>query len=316
MMQHCRSLLIAAEHQSGRCLFAKRSSSLCFSTRFTSTSTNTAPETLSNRQKFNRIQPPLKLYEKLERLGFGTLRTTKRYQTVHKQKSQKTKSVHSEVAPEPEYQLPLMSFYAGAKTPASFPVENGEEVAFVGRSNVGKSSLLNSLASTTIVRTSDKPGLTQQINFYSVGRLFTMVDMPGYGFAFVDDEQRQQWRNLMERYVSERKALKRIFVVIDARHGIKVADLDFLKMLETKRVKFQIIMTKCDLQVLPTLARRIMVVQDAIQPFRNAVKHVIVVSSKTGAGINQMRKEMLFLMGHLKEKEFYQEKANPKLDKK
>ncbi|CAO3589513.1 unnamed protein product [Absidia cylindrospora] len=263
----------------------------------------TTTEQLSNRQKFKQIDPPLRLYEKLERLGFGTLRRTKRYQFV---RQQKTKDKH--LVPDPEYKLPLLSFFAGAKTPASFPSENLEEIGFVGRSNVGKSSLLNSLASTTIVRTSDKPGLTQQLNFYSVGRLFSMVDMPGYGFAFVDDDQRKQWRHLMETYINERKTLKRVYVVIDARHGLKLADMDFLKMLDMKRVKFQVVMTKCDLQVLPTLARRIMVVQDNIHGFRNALKDVLVVSSKTGAGVNQMRKEMLFLVGHLKEKDFYQDK--------
>lgn len=72
-----------------------------------------------------------------------------------------------------------------------------DEIAFVGRSNVGKSSLINSVAESTIVRTSDKPGLTQQLNFFNVGKLFYMVDMPGYGFAFAEEEQRKQWRELV-----------------------------------------------------------------------------------------------------------------------
>ncbi|KAI8092690.1 P-loop containing nucleoside triphosphate hydrolase protein [Halteromyces radiatus] len=260
---------------------------------------------LSNRQKFKQLDPPLRLYERLERLGFGSLRRTKRYQAVRQQKSKDKHPI-----PDPEYKLPFLSFFAGAKTPASFPETHLEEVAFVGRSNVGKSSLLNSLASTTIVRTSDKPGLTQQINFFSVGRLFYMVDMPGYGFAFVDEQQRQQWRQLMETYISERKNLKRIYVVIDARHGLKLADLDFLNMLDRKRVKFQVVMTKCDLQVLPTLARRIMVVEKDIKKFHHAIQNVLVVSSKTGAGINQMRKEMLFITGHLKDNDYYETKSN------
>jgi hypothetical protein len=109
----------------------------------------------------------------------------------------------------------LLSFFAGAKVPTSFPPESLDEIAFVGihlmlillilcklfiqfqfigRSNVGKSSLINSVAESSVVRTSDKPGLTQQINFYNVGKLFHMIDMPGYGFAFVDDAEREQWR--------------------------------------------------------------------------------------------------------------------------
>ncbi|KAI8142608.1 P-loop containing nucleoside triphosphate hydrolase protein [Fennellomyces sp. T-0311] len=253
--------------------------------------------TLSNRQRFNQIQPPQKLYEKLERLGFGSLRRTKRFAWQNKAGPSEAK--------EPEYNFPLLSFFAGAKTPASFPPEDLGEVAVVGRSNVGKSSLLNCLAATTIVRVSDKPGLTQQLNFFSVGRLFYMVDMPGYGFALVDEKEREQWRSLMEYYISNRKTLKRVYLVVDARHGLKVADLDFLRMLDSKKVKFQIVMTKGDIPVLPTLARRIITVQEGIKGFRNAVQDVLVVSSKTGAGVNQMRKEMLFLMGHLKPKEFY-----------
>ncbi|RCH80133.1 GTP-binding protein, partial [Rhizopus stolonifer] len=193
-----------------------------------------------------------------------------------------------------------------AKTPTSIPPESLNEIAFVGRSNVGKSSLINSVTESTIVRTSDKPGLTQQLNFYNVGRLFHMIDMPGYGFAFADEEDRHQWRHLMETYISERKTLKRVYVVLDARHGVKVADVEFLQMLNTKKVKFQIVLTKCDLLVLPTLAKRIVAVEDHIKPLRHAVQDVVVVSSKSGAGINQFRKEILFLMGQLKPKSFYE----------
>ncbi|CAO3636062.1 unnamed protein product [Cunninghamella blakesleeana] len=271
--------------------------------------TNNNTKELSKRQLFKQIQPPLKLYEKLERLGFGALRQTNKFKSINKQKHKKRDLLQKEnTLPEPTYTFPILSFMAGAKTSKSFPPNNLEEVAFVGRSNVGKSSLLNSLASTTIVRTSDKPGLTQQINFFNVGRLFTMVDMPGYGFAFVDDEQRKEWRELMEEYITKRKSLKRLYVVIDARHGLKLPDHEFLHMLENNKVKFQIIMTKCDIPVLPDLAKRIIVVKDSLNQYNHAIKEIMVVSSKSGAGINQLRKEMLFLTGHLKPREFYEDK--------
>jgi GTP-binding protein EngB required for normal cell division len=109
----------------------------------------------------------------------------------------------------------------------------------------------------------------------------------------------------METFVSKRKTLKRVYVVLDARHGVKVADTEFFKMLNSNQVKFQVVLTKCDLLVLPNLAKRIITVEDHIKHLRNAVKDVVVVSSKTDAGINQFRKEMLFLMGQLKPKEFY-----------
>ncbi|KAI8087933.1 P-loop containing nucleoside triphosphate hydrolase protein [Gilbertella persicaria] len=243
-------------------------------------------DTLSNRQKFNQIQPPVKLYEKLEKLGFGTLLKTKRFAGLHKERAKRDakKLKYTEragIEPEPTYKFPLLSFFAGAKTPTSIPPESLNEIAFVGRSNVGKSSLINSVTESTIVRTSDKPGLTQQLNFYNVGRLFHMIDMPGYGFAFADEEDRHQWRHL-------------------------VTDVEFLQMLNTKKVKFQIVLTKCDLLVLPTLAKRIVAVEDHIKPLRHAVQDVVVVSSKSGAGINQFRKEILFLMGQLKPKSFYE----------
>lgn len=94
-------------------------------------------------------------------------------------------------------------------------------------------------------------------------------------------------------------------MVLDARHGVKVADTEFFRMLNSKKTKFQVVLTKCDLLKLPDLAKRIITIEDHLKPLRNAVKDVVVVSSKTDAGINQFRKEMLFLVGHLKPKEFY-----------
>ncbi|KAI8972277.1 P-loop containing nucleoside triphosphate hydrolase protein [Pilobolus umbonatus] len=273
--------------------------------------------TLSNRQKFNQIHPSVNIYEKLEKLGFGSLLKTKRFSKINKQKEahQRKQEIYAPVHHQIEYNLPLLSFFAGAKVVTSIPPESLEEIAFVGRSNVGKSSLINSIAESTVVRTSDKPGLTQQLNFYNVGKLFHMVDMPGYGFAFADEKDRENWRHLMEEYITHRKTLKRVFVVLDSRHGVKVKDTEFLSMLDRNKVKFQIVLTKCDLLVLPNLAKRIVAVEKDIECYRNAIKDVIAVSSKTGAGINQFRKEILFLMGHLKPREFYESILRDKIEK-
>ncbi|KAI8370136.1 P-loop containing nucleoside triphosphate hydrolase protein [Choanephora cucurbitarum] len=291
-----------------------------FLVRSIATTTSETSSTLSNRQKFNMIQPPVKLFEKLERLGFGTLLKTKRYSGLHKQRAKREAKTlkyteKKEVENEPSYNFPLLSFYAGAKTPSSFPMESLDEIAFVGRSNVGKSSLINSLADSSTVRTSNKPGLTQQLNFYNVGRLFSIVDMPGYGFAFADEEEREQWKTLIETYITQRKTLKRVYVVLDGRHGVKIADIEFFKMLNSKRVKFQVVLTKCDLLVLPNLARRVVTVEDHIKTLPNAVKDVVIVSSKSGAGINQFRKEVLFLMNHLQPKSFYKALEQEKAEK-
>ncbi|KAF9348108.1 hypothetical protein BGX26_000447 [Mortierella sp. AD094] len=138
-----------------------------------------------------------------------------------------------------------------------------QEIAIVGRSNVGKSTMLNKLTeSPNTARVSSKPGLTRQLNFYRCGDKFVVVDMPGYGFAFAKEEDKSAWKELIEEYLSSRKSLRRIYVMIDARHGLKAADKEFLAMLDSKSKKFQVVLTKCDLVTPPDLARRYMVVQE------------------------------------------------------
>ncbi|KAF9336917.1 hypothetical protein BG006_006885 [Podila minutissima] len=108
-----------------------------------------------------------------------------------------------------------------------------QEIAIVGRSNVGKSTMLNTLTeSPNTARVSSKPGLTRQLNFYRCGDKFVVVDMPGYGFAFAKEADKVAWKELIEEYLGSRKTLKRIYVMIDARHGLKVADKEFLSMLD------------------------------------------------------------------------------------
>ncbi|KAI8575976.1 hypothetical protein K450DRAFT_259253 [Umbelopsis ramanniana AG] len=273
--------------------------------RTMATAVKSTPE-LSNRQKFNQLQPSPSIFSKLEKLGFGELRRTGRYaalcKVVSKNKDQKQTL-------EPNYKFPLLQFFAGAMIPTSIPEETVPEVAFVGRSNVGKSSLINALAESSTVRTSDKPGLTQQLNFYSVGRLFTIVDMPGYGFAFVDEDKRRLWRELMETYMTKRSTLKMVYVTIDARHGLKVGDKDFLAMLDKNRVPFQVVLTKCDLIILPTLARRYMMLLSDVNNYRHARKEVALVSSRTQSGVNQLRKEILRTVGNLRSEKYYVEKT-------
>ncbi|KAI7869141.1 P-loop containing nucleoside triphosphate hydrolase protein, partial [Spinellus fusiger] len=248
---------------------------------------------LSNRQKFQQIEPTANLYAKLEVLGFGTLRRTRRFSEIrsktfkHNEASKYNKAIkYSEAMKHnraPQHittsSFSQLSFIAGAKTAASFPPEDLPEIGFVGRSNVGKSSLLNSLAESTTVRVSDKPGFTQQINFFSSGSRFIMVDMPGYGFAFVDETERQKWRELVQK--NSPFLLSRI-------HSPTAT-------FYSKQVKFQIVLTKGDLQVLPALARRVTLTQAMVQKYKYAVKDVLVVSSLSGAGIQQMRKEILHL---------------------
>ncbi|KAG0023824.1 hypothetical protein BGZ80_007846 [Entomortierella chlamydospora] len=175
-----------------------------------------------------------------------------------------------------------------------------QEIAIVGRSNVGKSTMLNKLTeSPNTARVSSKPGLTRQLNFYRCGDKFVVVDMPGYGFAFAKEEDKSTWKELIEEYLSSRKSLRRIYVMIDARHGLKAADKEFLAMLDSKSKKFQVVLTKCDLVTPLDLARRYMVVREELnQTYRHAIaERLLMVSSYTGAGMNNLRKDMLFVCG-------------------
>ncbi|KAG0369986.1 hypothetical protein BGZ54_008171 [Gamsiella multidivaricata] len=187
-----------------------------------------------------------------------------------------------------------------------------QEVAIVGRSNVGKSTMLNTLAeSPNTARVSSKPGLTRQLNFYRCGLNFILVDMPGYGFAFAKEGDKENWKQLIEEYIATRKALKRIYVMIDARHGLKVADKEFLAMLDSKSKKFQVVLTKCDLISPPDLARCYMLVQEELKStYRHAIaERLLMVSSYTGAGMNNLRKDMLFACG---QKILVRERERPK----
>ncbi|GJJ67831.1 GTP-binding protein [Entomortierella parvispora] len=175
-----------------------------------------------------------------------------------------------------------------------------QEIAIVGRSNVGKSTMLNTLTeSPNTARVSSKPGLTRQLNFYKCGDKFVVVDMPGYGFAFAKEADKANWKELIEDYIGQRKTLKRIYVMIDARHGLKAADKEFLAMLDSKSKKFQVVLTKCDLVPPPDLARIYMVTQEELKKtYRHAIaERLLMVSSYTGAGMNTLRKDMLFVCG-------------------
>jgi ribosome biogenesis GTP-binding protein YsxC/EngB len=177
-----------------------------------------------------------------------------------------------------------LTFIAGALSLESMPPPLLPEVAFCGRSNVGKSSLVNAVTLSTSVRSSDKPGMTQQFNFFVLPRRLMLADLPGYGFAFANPHKMEGWKMLMEQYMRQRKSLKRVYVLIDARHGLKTSDVEFMDRLEAARSSFQVIMTKTDLVKSEDLARRHHLVMDKISEYNKAIKTVRMVSAYTGAG--------------------------------
>ena len=138
-------------------------------------------------------------------------------------------------------------FIAGASNPAALPPEGLPEIAFVGRSNVGKSSLVNALTGRRMLaRISNTPGRTRQINFFDLGGSLMLVDLPGYGYAEAPKSAVKSWTSLVRRYLQTRATLRRVCLLIDSRHGIKDIDRPLMRILDTAGVAYQMVLTKAD----------------------------------------------------------------------
>lgn len=138
-------------------------------------------------------------------------------------------------------------FVAGVASMEQFPELTLPEVAFIGRSNVGKSSLINALVNNgSLARTSGTPGATRQLNFFNLNDVLHLVDVPGYGYAKAGKKEAKGWQNLLFDYLRGRRQLARAFVLIDARHGVKEADKDMLARLDDAAVSYQFVLTKAD----------------------------------------------------------------------
>ena len=170
---------------------------------------------------------------------------------------------------------------------AEFP-----EVAFAGRSNVGKSSLLNALTGRkSIARTSVTPGRTQELNFFEVGTptRLRLVDMPGYGFAKAPPKVVEQWKRLVRDFLRGRVTLKRTLVLIDSRHGVKDVDTDMMKMLDEAAVGYRLVLTKADKVRAEDLAKVLVETEAAARARIAAYPQVLVTSSEKGMGIDELR---------------------------
>ena len=174
------------------------------------------------------------------------------------------------------------------------------EVAFAGRSNVGKSSLLNALANrNALARTSNTPGRTQELNFFDVGEplRLRLVDMPGYGFAKAPPQVVRQWRYLINDYLRGRQALKRALVLIDARHGVKDVDREIMDMLDKAAVSYRLVLTKADKIKASDLAAVTRATQEEARQRPAAHPEVIATSSEGGLGIPELRAAVLEAIG-------------------
>jgi GTP-binding protein len=170
------------------------------------------------------------------------------------------------------------------------PPADGPELAFAGRSNVGKSSLVNALTGRkALARTSGQPGRTRQLNFFDLGGRVVLVDMPGYGYAEAAKQVKQDWQGLMFEYLRGRPTLRRVLLLLDARVEIKESDTAVMELLDRAAVTYQLILTKADAVKPPALARK----QDEIAALARlhpaAFMDVLTTSSDTGTGIAELR---------------------------
>lgn len=181
-------------------------------------------------------------------------------------------------------------FLKGVVAMDGMPEADRIEVCFAGRSNVGKSSLINALTGRkALARTSNTPGRTQEINFFTQGDATYLVDLPGYGFAEAPLAVVEKWQRLLKSYLSGRQTLRRAFVLIDSRHGIKPVDQEILTLLSKSAVTFQVVLTKADKIKEKDRAGLIEKVSEALAKHPAAYPELLETSSETGAGIAELR---------------------------
>lgn len=187
-------------------------------------------------------------------------------------------------------------FLKGVVAMDGMPPADRLEICFAGRSNVGKSSLINALTGRkALARASNTPGRTQEINFFTLGERFYLVDLPGYGFAEAPKPVVEKWQALLRAYLSGRPTLRRVMLLIDARHGIKAVDEEIMALLNRAAVTFQIVLTKADKPRGGALDTVIAQVADRLAKHPAAFPEILVTSSEKIVGIEQLRAEIAAL---------------------
>ena len=181
-------------------------------------------------------------------------------------------------------------FVKGVVAMSGLPPADRMEVCFAGRSNVGKSTLINALTGTrALARASNTPGRTQEINFFPQGDSHYLVDLPGYGYANAPLPVVQRWQRLLKQYLSGRQTLRRAFVLVDARHGVKVVDEEIMSLLDSAAVTFQCVLTKTDKVKDKDQAGVLKQVRAALSKHPAAYPEIVLTSSEKGDGIATLR---------------------------
>ena len=182
------------------------------------------------------------------------------------------------------------TFVRGVVAMDGLPPPDRMEVCFAGRSNVGKSTLINALTGTkALARASNTPGRTQEINFFTAAESHYLVDLPGYGYANAPLPVVEKWQRLLKQYLSGRQTLRRAFVLIDARHGVKKVDEEILSLLDSAAVTFQVVLTKADKVKEKERAKVLDQVRGALSKHPAAFPEIVVTSSEKGWGIPTLR---------------------------
>ncbi len=176
------------------------------------------------------------------------------------------------------------------------PEADKDEIAFAGRSNVGKSSLINALFNQKkLAKTSSTPGRTQQLNFFNFAGKIYLVDLPGYGYAQAPEKLVKQWQAMLKAYLRGRPNLRRVFLLIDARHGLKKEDLEIMQMLDEAAVAYQIVLTKVDKISAAAAQKMQLQILESLKTHAAAMNDILLTSAEKKIGLDQCRAEICSL---------------------
>ena len=183
-----------------------------------------------------------------------------------------------------------VEFLKGVVDIDGLPPDDRLEVCFAGRSNVGKSSLINALTGRkALARVSNTPGRTREINYFTLGERFYLVDLPGYGYAEAPVAVVRTWQALLRDYLAGRPTLRRVFLLVDARHGIKKPDAEIMELLNKAAVTFQVVLTKADKPAAAELGRTVNAVRERLAREPAAYPEIVLTSAEKGLGIDVLR---------------------------